>query len=234
MSRVLLTVSDWATARPPLVVFDLDATLYDTRPRTLEILRDLSEDASTEDPDLSAALRGLTADGVDYLLTDTLRSCGIVRADAVNWASTYWRERFYADEWIQFDLPTPGAVDYVRACHDAGAVVLYLTGRDLPGMLAGTVTKLRDDGFPVGVVGTELVLKPDAGMGDEAFKRGALPTLERVGDVVAVFDNEPANCNLALDLYPAATVVLVDTQRVPGAPEPFRGIEAVADFRIER
>ena len=64
-------------------------------------------------------------------------------------------------------------------------------------------------GFPIAVAGTELILKPDSGMGDEAFKRGALPTLDRVGEMIAFFDNEPANCNLAKAMFPEATVVLL-------------------------
>lgn len=126
-----------------------------------------------------------------------------------------------------------GAPMYVRDVHDAGAIVVYLTGRDIPGMLVGTVAKLRDEGFPLAVAGTELILKPDEHMHDEAFKRGALPTLGRLGELVAFFDNEPANCNLCKTMFPDCHVVLLETQKVPGAPEPASGVNIVADFRID-
>lgn len=216
----------------PVVVFDLDATLFDNRPRTLEILMELREDVLDDDPDLAAALLLLEVDRIQYLLTDTLKECGIYRADLVKRISTFWHERFFTDEYIACDVPMDGAPEYVRACYEAGGVIVYLTGRDIPGMLAGTVAKLRDDGFPIAVAGTELILKPDPNMSDEAFKRTALPTLDRVGDLIAFFDNEPANCNLAKAMFPDATVVLLDTQRVPGAPEPDEDLEILADFRM--
>jgi phosphoglycolate phosphatase-like HAD superfamily hydrolase len=233
LHSVLERVSTWEGQRPPVVVFDLDATLFDTRTRTLEILLELREEMLLEEPELAAALLRLQVEAVDYLLTDTLRGCGITRAEHQRMISSFWHERFFSDDYIACDQPTPGAAEYVHACHEAGALVAYLTGRDIPGMLAGTVTKLRDEGFPVAVAGTELVLKPDPAMSEEAFKRGALPTLERIGEVVAVFDNEPANCNLALALYPESMVVLLDTQRVPGAPPPSPQIQLVADFRLD-
>ncbi len=219
-------------ARAPLVVFDLDATLFDNRPRTLQILSEYASEVVGEYPDVAEALQSLRIDTIRYLLTDTLRGCGIAHADIVRDVTSYWRHRFFADEYIRYDDPTPGAADYVRFCYDAGAVIVYLTGRDIPAMLLGTAASLRDTGFPIGVAGTEMILKPDAGMGDEAFKRGALPTLSRVGDVIAFFDNEPANCNLARQLNSDAIVVLVDTQSVPGAPPPVPGIEMISDFRF--
>lgn len=218
--------------RTPLVVFDLDATLYDNRPRTLEILMEYREQILDSRPEVAEALASLTSERVDYLLSDTLRGCGITRADIVADVTRFWHERFFTDAYCQHDAPIEGAPEYVRACHEAGSIVVYLTGRDLPGMLIGTVSSLRDCGFPIGVAGTELVLKPDANLPDEAFKRGALPTLDRLGDIAAFFDNEPANTNLAKAMFVDATVVLLETQRVPYAPPLSEGIEVVADFRI--
>lgn len=224
--------NDASGARTPLVVFDLDATLYDNRPRTLEILMEYREEVLDARPEVAEALGVLTSEGIGYLLSDTLRGCGITRADVVAEITRFWHDRFFADAYMQHDVPIDGAPEYVRACHEAGAIVVYLTGRDLPGMLLGTVASLRDCGFPIGIAGTELLLKPDANLPDEAFKRGALPTLERLGDMVAFFDNEPANTNLAKAMYPDANVVLLETQRVPYAPPLAEDIDVVADFRI--
>ncbi len=77
------------------------------------------------------------------------------------------------------------------------------------------------------------MLKPDATLPDEAFKRTALPSLLRVGDVLAFFDNEPANCNVALQVFPHVLSVVLDTQRVPGAPSPDAGVETISDFRLD-
>ena len=128
--------------------------------------------------------------------------------------------------------PSDVAPEFVRACHEAGGIVVYLTGRDVAGMLLGTISSLRDAGFPFAIAGVELVLKPDASLPDEAFKRGALPTLDRLGDVVAFFDNEPANCNLAKAMFPDASVVALETQKVPYAPTLREDVAVVADFRL--
>lgn len=228
-------LSDRAPGRPtPVVAFDLDGTLFDARPRTLEILLEYREEVAAADPDLADALLSLGIDDIAYLLTDTLKQCGVYRADRVREVSTYWHDRYFTDEYIQCDLPLDGAPEYVRACHERGATVVYLSGRDIPGMLAGTVTKLRDEAFPVAVAGAQVILKPDPNMHEEAFKRGAIASLSRLGEVVAFFDNEPANCNLAKVRFPGQQVVLVDTHRVPGAPALDEGIDSVADFRLDR
>jgi hypothetical protein len=229
LERVQQTIE---AGRNPVVVFDLDATLYDNRPRTLEILMEYREEVFESHPDVAEALGVVTAERIEYLLSDSLRGCGITRSDIVQDITRFWRERFFTDEYVQRDTTIDGAAEYVQACHEAGAIIVYMTGRDVPGMLLGTVASLRDCGFPIGVAGIELVLKPDANLPDEAFKRGALPTLDRLGEMVAFFDNEPANCNLARSMFPESLVVLLETQRVPYAPPLAEDIEVVADFRI--
>jgi hypothetical protein len=231
LDRVTRAATDGA--RTPVVVFDLDATLYDNRPRTLRILEEYAAEVRAEFPDVAASLATLEASHIHYLLSDTLRGCGLTHPELVKDVTAYWRDRFFTDEYCRYDVPLDGARDYVHACHAAGAVVVYMTGRDVPGMFLGTVASLRDSGFPIGIAGTECVLKPDATLPDEAFKRTALPSLLRIGDVLAFFDNEPANCNVALQVFPHALSVVLDTQRVPGAPPPDAGVETISDFRLD-
>jgi hypothetical protein len=217
----------------PVVVFDLDGTLMDNRPRTLAILREFALRCRDRDAELAQRLDEATAIDLSYLLTDSLERLGAHRTELLAEVHTFWRDRFFADPHLVHDVAMPGSVDFVRSCYDAGAVLVYLTGRDLPLMGAGTFQSLRDLGFPIGVPGTELVLKPDASMPDEAFKRLAAPDLARVGHVIAAFDNEPANCNVMLAHYPDAHVVFVDTQHTPGAPPVDAGVLVVRDFRVD-
>ena len=219
-----------AEAATPAVVFDLDGTLMDNRPRTCAILRELGLELEKREPEIAARLVGANPEALAYLLSDTLERLGVHRTDLVAEAQVFWRERFFADHHLKYDVALPGAVAFARACYDAGGVLVYLTGRDLPLMGIGSFQSLRDLGFPIGVPGTELVLKPDASMADEAFKREMAPKLARVGKVVAAFDNEPANCNIFLGHYPHAASVLVDTQHMPGAPAIDAGVRVVGDF----
>jgi hypothetical protein len=235
LRSVLDRIAGWQSqegTRSPVVVFDLDATLYDNRPRTLEILMEYREEVLESHPDIADALATLTAEKVEYLLSDTLRGCGITSSGLIADITRYWHERFFTDEYLHHDAALDGAPEYVHACLEVGGIIVYMTGRDIPGMFLGTVASLRDTGFPIGIAGIELVLKPDANLPDEAFKRGALPTLDRLGDLVAFFDNEPANCNLAKTMFPACSVVLLETQKVPYAPDPAKGVEIVTDFRL--
>lgn len=214
----------------PIVVFDLDGTLMDNRPRTLAILREFADRCRDRDPALAGRLENAQMAELEYLLSDSLERIGAHRHSLVEEMHGFWRDRFFADPHLVHDVALPGAVDFARGCYDAGALLVYLTGRDLPLMGTGTFQSLRDLGFPIGVPGTELVLKPDAAMPDEAFKRDAAPQLARLGHVIAAFDNEPGNCNVMLAHYPDAHVVFVDTQRMPGGPELDPGVHVVRDF----
>jgi beta-phosphoglucomutase-like phosphatase (HAD superfamily) len=217
----------------PVVVFDLDGTLMDNRPRTVAILREFAERYRDVDGELAQRLECARPHDLEYLLADSLERLGAHHTELVADMQAFWRERFFADSHLPHDVALPGAVEFVRACYDAGAILVYLTGRDLPLMGQGTFASLRDLGFPIGVAATELVLKPDASMPDEAFKRLAAPDLARVGHIIAAFDNEPANCNVMRAHYPDAHVVFVDTQHMPGAPELGAGVSVVHDFQME-
>ena len=221
------------TQTTPVVVFDLDGTLLDNRPRTCAILREFADRVRHREPELADRLHRARPADLAYLLSDSLERLGAHRTELVAEMEAFWRERFFADPHLVHDVPVPGAIAFARACYEAGAILVYLTGRDLPLMGTGTFQSLRDHGFPIGVPATELVLKPDAAMPDEAFKRLTAPDLARVGHVVAAFDNEPANCNVMLAHYPDAHVVFVDTQHMPGAPPLDAGVCVVRDLRLD-
>jgi hypothetical protein len=232
--RILDRCSQRTAAGAPVLVLDLDGTLMDNRPRTVAILRDLAVKWRERHPEAAKALETCTSENLSYLLSDSLRRLKVVDPQLVGEATEYWRSRFFTDDDLRHDTALAGAVEFVRACHARGATVVYLTGRDLPMMGLGTFASLRTLGFPLGVAGVEIILKPDAQMADEAFKRMVAPTLARVGEVVASFDNEPANCNLFKEEYPNAEIVFVDTQHVPGAPALRPDCSVVADFSAAR
>jgi hypothetical protein len=218
--------------RPPVAVFDLDGTLMDNRPRTAAILQELARELRAEAHSSAEILEAARAEELAYLLGDTLKRLGVEHPELVDRAESFWRQRFFSDHYLKHDVAVPGAVELVRACYDAGATIVYFTGRDLPLMSLGSFQSLRDLGFPIGVVGTELVCKPDASIPDESFKREVGPLLRRIGEVVAAFDNEPGNCNAFLEMYPESEVVFVDTQHLPGAPKLHPKVRVVPDFRM--
>ncbi|MEZ4335413.1 MAG: hypothetical protein R3B82_02195 [Sandaracinaceae bacterium] len=215
LERVLSKLESWSADVPPVVTFDLDATLFDNRPRTLEILHELREEISDEDPEIANLLLALELDKVHYLLTDTLKACNIYRADVVKNITQYWHERFFRDEYIACDVPSKEPLKFgcrttAQECHEGRRHRLRDRPRH-PRDVVGTVAKLRDEGFPIAVAGTELDPLASTSTCRRLLLRSALPT-SRVGEVAAFFDNEPANCNLAKSIFPGATVAVRDAE----------------------
>ena len=232
MSRIVARCKGVDGEPSPVVVFDLDGTLMDNRPRTLAILKELAQELRGEAHSSADRIASAEAEELAYLLGDSMKKLGIEHPDLVARAESFWKSRFFSDHYLQHDIAIPGSVEFAKACYEAGACLVYFTGRDLPLMGIGSFQSLRDLGFPIGVVGTELVCKPDAKIPDELFKRTEGPKLKRVGRVVAAFDNEPANCNAFLEMNPAAEIVFIDTQHLPGAPPLDKRVQIVSDFRM--
>lgn len=215
----------------PVVLFDLDGTLYDNRPRTVRILHAFAASLPHENLADARAILSLAPGDLSYRLDETLAPRG-VSPDVINGAQAVWFKRFFTDTACADDVPHRGAAAFARACHQRGATVVYLTGRDIPGMLVGSVRTLRDDGFPIGLPRVELVFKPTFEEPDTEFKRRMLHTFSELGVVVATFENEPGNANLFQDTYPSAVNVLIDTQHAPGAPPLDPACVVLKDFEM--
>lgn len=216
-----------------LAIFDLDGTLFDNRPRTIFILRELSEQFDRQLPQLVAAFDRYHELGiVEYSLAATLRKLGVTDRRQLALIEAEWAKRFFSDDYQKFDIPLPGAKAYVNRVHQAGATVIYLTGRDLGRMFVGTAESLRLYGFPVGIVGTMMVVKEQFEEADEAFKKNVAAYLRRLGEVTAIFENEPANSNILQKAFPEAASFFVLTQHRPDAPALDRGIHRIRDFRL--
>jgi len=218
LRSILDRVRKQAETNPPVLVFDLDGTLMDNRPRVVAILHELAHAWRERHPEAAERCGRVQPDDIVYGFVENLRRLGVTDPHLHQEGFDFWKERFFADLHVKHDVEVSGAQKYVRACHKAGAVIVYLTGRDLPNMALGSFASLRDLGFPIGVVGAELVVKPTFEMLDSDFKRSVASELRRLGTVIAVFDNEPLNVNLFLETYPAATGVFLDTQYAPNPP----------------
>jgi beta-phosphoglucomutase-like phosphatase (HAD superfamily) len=201
----------------PLLVFDLDGTLYDNAARTLRILLEFAHQHGHELPEVLTTVQKMGPADIVYGVGRTLRAQGLDDDAVIKRIERFWFERFFTNEYLHFDLPTRGAVEFVRRIYEAGGIPAYLTGRDAPNMLLGTIATLQRDGFPVGTVDTRNILKPDFETADHVYKASVVDHLQKSGRVVAVFDNEPGLCNLFKRAFPAATVFRLD---MPCAPEP--------------
>lgn len=215
----------------PVVVFDLDGTLFDNGPRTWQILIDFAE--ARGNAALRGALDALPRTGLPYLLRDVLARCGQTSEDLALDALAFWKQRFFTDEFQRFDEPVHGAVRFVRALFDAGATIAYLSGRDAPNMLVGCAAALRRHRFPVGIPRTAIVLKHAYEDADIDFKRQAVAFVATLGAVTATFDNEPAMCNLFAEHWPQAANFFVHTAHAPDPPPLHGSVTTVPDLRHE-
>ena len=217
-----------------LAIFDLDGTLFDNRPRTVYILRQIADQFEAELPQLTRAMDSDACQGLDaiqYGPMATLDCLGVTDAAERALIAEQWAKRFFTDEYQHFDIPLPGAKSFVTQVYEAGATVIYLTGRDV-NMLVGLTETLRMCGFPVGVVGTMTMTKKEFNEDDGTFKENVAAYLDRLGEIVAIFENEPANSNLLQKIFPGAVSMFLLTQHRPDAPALDEGIIKIRDFRI--
>lgn len=212
----------------PVVVFDLDATLFDNGPRTWAILDEFA--AQSGHTQLREKLAQLPKTGLPYLIKDTLALLGVTDEATIAAAQDAWFKRFFTDAYQAHDVPMAGAQAFARELYKAGATLVYLSGRDAPNMLVGCAESLRQHGFPVGLAHTLIVLKPDFESEDLAFKEDAVDFIAGLGEPVLAVDNEPGNCNLFLRAWPKAIVGLIETQHAPNPPALDDGVIRFADF----
>jgi hypothetical protein len=216
-----------ANLQRPVVVFDLDATLFNNCPRTIAILLEFA--MSEGHTHLHANLAPLASEQLPYRTLDVLELASVPQ-DIHERAVGFWQTRFFTDDYQRHDMPVAGSVDFVNRLYALGATIVYLSGRDVPGMLVGCTESLRQHGFPIGKERTLLLLKPTFEMGDTDFKMSTLDYISSLGPVVATFDNEPLNCNLFLQKWPHAISVCLDTHCAPGAPPLLEGVVSIPHF----
>ncbi len=212
-----------------LVVFDLDSTLLDNRPRQARILQEFGR---------AHALAPLYAARPEHWdgweIRHAMRNAGLGPADVETWAEdakAFWRDRFFTSEYCAVDEGIAGARDFVVAVREAGAQIAYCTGRH-EAMRVGTVECFRRLGFPVPGPGVHLLMKPTFELSDDDWKASVYQQLGRIGEVLAVFDNEPTHVNGYRAAFPEAIVVHLATDD-SGRDVPLAdGVRSVRNFTL--
>ena len=218
----------------PMVVFDLDGAIFDNRARTAQILREYADaELRTARPDAAQRLTSLPTSVIGYMLTDTLSRAGITEPAVVNNAAVFWSQHFFDDDYVKYDEPVAGAVTFVRNLYTNGARIVYVSSRDVPRQLLGTVKALRDHGFPIGIAGTEIILKPTQQAPDATFKQQLVTYLRQYGKVIATLDTQPANANDYKRVFPDAAAILLNGPRAPNQPQVATGVTLIANYAYD-
>lgn len=220
-----------------LAVFDLDSTLFDVSPRVQQILLDFAEEPAHQEKFANhlMALKNIRTERKDWGFQNALERAGFdgrhVEFEAA--VRDYWHQRFFSNDYLQFDLPYDGAVDYVMDAANRGADIVYLTGRDVERMGAGSALTLKQWGFPLSDDKHRLVLKPEKSMNDAEFKTDWFRALSADEyEDIWFFENEPVNiCHLKEHL-PQIKVIYFDSTHA-GKANPPEGIPTIVHFLMD-
>lgn len=211
------TLAQIQSVNSPILLLDLDSTLYEVSPRTFQILKEWVDSAESAEFSLvRAAFDQMLLSQVGYSIEDTLTHLGLSPSHqsthaALHLVKRYWADRFFTNEYLKYDRAYKGSSNFVKKAYEAGAEIVYLTGRDAPGMKQGTTRNLLRDEFPWELPRTHLLMKPEAHLHDLEFKKSASQFVYQKGNLVASFENEPPNVVALFDLFPHAMHIFVDT-----------------------
>jgi len=198
----------------PVIVYDLDGTLFDNRSRVMKILADtlMTPEGQKLDREILEKVSNISARNMVYAIKDTLRNHGIEDEEVLEFFFKNWFDRFFTNEYVVFDVPTPGAKQFVETLYNSGVVSIYLTGRDTPGMRPGTERSLSMHEFPAprGEM-THLITKSTFEQPDTDYKIESIDTIKAMGTVVGIFDNEPKPMNILARAFPEAESYFLDT-----------------------
>ena len=172
-------------------------------------------------------------DAIEYSIIDTLINLGISNESFINEVQSFWKQRFFSNEYVKKDWPVEGALKYVTDLYFSGATIVHLTGRD-DSMREGTLKSLRGRGFPLNHEdgSTILITKEKFEIPDAEYKQAAFKQIERLGEVVAMFENEPKNINLMVDHFKNAIPVFLDIKHSPAPVKPYASIVKIKNFGV--
>ena len=216
-------------------VFDLDSTLFNVAPRFTKIIEEFCNDSVLRQKYSKAVevLSRVQITAHPYYLKQFMMDIGLDQEpqDFYKEIFEYWRSRFFSDNYVIFDVPEIGAVDFVRRLYDRGVHIIYLTGRDEPRMKTGTIESLQKWNFPVATSRADLVLKPYKELDDAEFKRDHFSIFPH-DEKVWFFENEPVNIHLVLKDCPNVNVVYFDSVHSGKAPPP-EGLLTINHFKLD-
>lgn len=219
-----------------LAVFDLDSTLFDVSPRLQQILLDFAADPHHQKtfPEQIRLFEGIRTQRKDWGIKNALERAGLDGhpSDFQEAVRDFWYERFFANEYLQYDLPYDGAVEYVNAVANLGADIVYLTGRDVTRMGSGSALTLKKWGFPLDERQTTLVLKPQKELDDAEFKTNWFANLpDQKYSEVWFFENEPVNIHHLRLQLPHVNVIFFESTHA-GKANPPEDIPAIMHFLL--
>ncbi|MCA9672488.1 MAG: HAD family hydrolase, partial [Myxococcales bacterium] len=238
-SRILAGIRRAKRAgKQPVVLLDIDSTLFPTEPRSGAIYHEWARSPeSAAFPEARRLLATLPFEKVPWGHRESLVASGLAadhpELDAATKSLTdFWTKRFFTNEAVaKHDRSYPGASAFVKRLHDAGARVIYLTGRDKKTMRDGTLASLANNGLPVPGRDKRVELLMREQGADAAFK-GQVAKRFSSGNqqVVAFVDNEPSNLSAVFRVLPKTMQVFFHSTHSKEPATPLQGVYYMKAF----
>lgn len=225
----------------PVVIFDLDSTLFDPRSRYANIIADFGKTKGL------TQLEGITKnDMVDSFQMEpnfakAMKTSTEEIAQYMPEFREFWAQHFFGNEYVADDEALPGSPEFVNTLYKNGATIVYLTSRNDEGMRKGTEKALTKYNFPINQERVHLFMKgthnkhivtagdnQSEGLAklrkhDVNWKQTYINTIKKLGTVVASFENEPGNLNILYNSFHKegfGVGVFIDTDHFPGNDTP--------------
>jgi hypothetical protein len=211
-----------ANSLRPIVVFDLDETLFDTRYRTKALVEEFGR-VNNE-----MRLKTVAIDQVRHSLDDTLKQLRYTGREIGTSRVIRDLRAFVKAELskgaFEHDKPLPKAAAYLTKLQQGGAEIVYIADRPLS-QADATNRALRAAGFPAG----DLISRDRSGSVSK-WKAAQVASLQSRGTLVAMFDNEPRESNAVREALPNLRVINLMTRKKPGSPALDGGVDKLRGF----
>lgn len=213
LSRIQRVIAE---TNSPVVIFDLDDTLFYSSSRSMIIFKELVNDSKFRQqyPEQLSKVARIQESHIEYSIKDTFLNAGIKNEKFLNEALIFWKSKFFTNNYVKEDTPVEGARDFVLRLRKLGAKIVYLTGRDNT-MRDGTIESLKNSKFPIDGRNSILITKERFDIPDIDYKKAAFKKIEKMGNVVAFFENEPKNLNAMIKYFKSGIPVFLDIKHSP-------------------
>ena len=194
-------------------VFDLDSTLFCTTHRMVEII---NQSIQTDDFKKNFAedleeIKKFKIDLKDWSIQDIFKKQGFeTNHPAVRFIHKIWRELFFTSEYLHYDKPYKGSVEFLNQLKERGAEIFYLTARSQNKMKEGTFESIKKWKFPL-KTNEHLILKTNSETEDAIYKQAKLEEICKKFKTVFFFENEPVILNLVQNKLPQVKLFWIDS-----------------------
>lgn len=237
--QILLQIKNLSLNHPrkPLVVFDLDSTLFDVSPRMEKVLIEISQTAEfiRRFPEVNSYFRNIKTLRNDWGFIKVLQRAGVDHDhyELFDYVRSAWIDKFFSNEFVHFDVPYEGASFFVNQLYHLEIPIAYLTGRDVARMEKGSREVLLKWDFPLNNDSATLILKPFKEMDDAQFKCDWFKTLDKDKfSKIYLFENEPVNINLIKKELPEIEIVFFESTHSGKEPPPSE-VATIINYLLE-